>query len=173
MFSFITTPRHEISSFSCLHNLHPYKKDKDRRKCKGRRCSFGGRIDSVPCRASYFASVDFEEKDELILIFQIIPWCSLSYKSNRPVQTASVARKWQKFLSPNKSDDLFIFLCFSSFCNVHITSGLLLQYEYVEYVDTKGVSKLCELAKIGALSDDSALSYLFVIYTFKKNLYAV
>ena len=87
------------------------------------------------------------------------------------MQTANVARKWQKFLSPNKSDDLFIFLCFSSFCKVHITSGLLLQYEYVECVDTKGVSKLCELAKIGALSDDSALSYLFVIYTFKKNLF--
>ena len=92
MFSFITKPRHEISSFSCLHNLHPYKKDKDRRKCKGRRCSFGGRIYSVPCCASYFASVDFEEKDEWILIFQIIPHGAV-YPINQIVQCKQLT--WQ------------------------------------------------------------------------------
>ena len=39
-------------------SLHPYKKDKDSRKGKGRRCCLGGRIYSIPCRTSCFAQVD-------------------------------------------------------------------------------------------------------------------
>ena len=122
MFYFITKPRHEISSFSCLHNLHPYKKDKDRRKCKGRRCSFGGRIDSVPCRASYFASVDFEEKDELILIFQIIPHGAV-YPINQIVQCKQLT--WQgteQILTPKQKWRPLAFLLFFFFlqCSHHI-----------------------------------------------------
>ena len=48
------------------------KKDKYRRKCKGHHFCLGGRICSIPCRASCFAQADFEEQDEFKLFFQII-----------------------------------------------------------------------------------------------------
>ena len=38
-----------------------YKKDRDRRKCKGRRFCLGDRIYSIPCRASYSGLGWFEE----------------------------------------------------------------------------------------------------------------
>ena len=43
------------------------KKDKDRREGKGRRCCLGDRIDSMYCRASYFAPGWYDERDEFIL----------------------------------------------------------------------------------------------------------
>ena len=46
--------------------------DKDRRNGKGRGCSSGGRLYSIPCRASYFSKDVFEEYDEFIFIFEII-----------------------------------------------------------------------------------------------------
>ena len=52
--------------------VRPKKKDKDIRKGKSRRYCLGGRIYSIPCRASYLPQDDFEEKDEFILFFQII-----------------------------------------------------------------------------------------------------
>ena len=44
--------------------LYPYKKDGERSKGKGHRVSLGGRMYSIPCRASCFAAVDLEEKVE-------------------------------------------------------------------------------------------------------------
>ena len=38
---------------------------------KGRRICLGGRICSIPCQASSFASVDLEEEDEFNRFFQI------------------------------------------------------------------------------------------------------
>ena len=36
-------------------DIHPWKKDKDRRKGKGQRFCLRDRIFKIPCRASYFA----------------------------------------------------------------------------------------------------------------------
>ena len=44
-----------LSSPTPLTSFPQWKKDKDRRKVKGRRCCLGDRIYSVPCRAFYFA----------------------------------------------------------------------------------------------------------------------
>ena len=41
-------------------------KDGDRRQCKGRRVCLGGKICSISCRTSCFASVDLEETVEEI-----------------------------------------------------------------------------------------------------------
>ena len=41
-------------------------------KGKGRRICLGGKIYSIPCRASCFASVDLEEKNEFNLFMQVL-----------------------------------------------------------------------------------------------------
>ena len=60
--------------------LHPQKKDLYRREGKGRRCILEDRIDSIPCRASYFAQEQDKMiafQDEIILFFKS-SWCSSS-----------------------------------------------------------------------------------------------
>ena len=47
------------------------KKDGNRRQGKGRRVCLEGKICSIPCRTSCFASVDLKEKDEFNLFFKI------------------------------------------------------------------------------------------------------
>ena len=47
------------------------KKDGDRSKGKGHCVCFGDNIYSIPCHASYFASVDLKETDEFNLFFEI------------------------------------------------------------------------------------------------------
>ena len=74
------------------------KKDGERRKGKGRRVFLGGRIYSFPCRASCLAFVDWEEKVEFILFFQI--------DQNK---TASAARNWINFAP--QTDDLCLCFC--------------------------------------------------------------
>ena len=83
-FLFAQDPTNSRSCHYCVHvhvrtvnilekrESKSYKKDKYRRKCNGRRCCLGGRIASIPCQASYMASDDFEDYDEVILFFQII-----------------------------------------------------------------------------------------------------
>ena len=58
----------------------------------------------------YFAWDDFEEQDENILFFQIILVQS-SYISNRPVQNSQRGKEFNKFCSPNRSNDLCRFFC--------------------------------------------------------------
>ena len=51
--------------------MKAYKKDLNRSQGRGRRVCLGGRFYTIPCRASYFASVGLKETVESILSFQI------------------------------------------------------------------------------------------------------
>ena len=68
MFKYSLINRKQMVKFTSTHGhcSIPQKKDGDISKGKGRRW-LGGKIYSIPCRASCFATVDLKEKDEFSL----------------------------------------------------------------------------------------------------------
>ena len=79
-----------------IPTLYAQKKDNLRIEGKGRRCCMGDRIESIPCRAGYFAPGWFEEKDEFILFFKS-SWCNSSYSSFRIVLNSQFGKELNQF----------------------------------------------------------------------------
>ena len=101
------------------------QKDGARSKGKGRRVCLGGRICSISCRASCFASVDLEEKVEFILFFQIDEG-----------KIATSAKEFNKFCPPNRSDDLYL-------CHCLHPSSMQWMLPLFLYIHVKQIQKLC------------------------------
>ena len=77
----------------------PNKKDGDRSKGKGRRVCLGGRIYSIPCRASCFDSVDFEEKVRFILFFILLQDSSCFVLLNLSTNRKTAGESHKRILS--------------------------------------------------------------------------
>ena len=136
-------------------------KDGERSQGEGRRVCLGGRIYSIPCRASYFALVYLEEQGELNLFFQIV-WG----------KTAGAAKNWINS-APQTDATTFAFaslsillLCPSG--KVHINSqndlpktkatGLrLCQWATAIYLD--GNTSSCKITEVKQLGPRLTLHY--------------
>ena len=83
--------------FLVVYSWLALKKDLYRRDGKGRCCCLEHRIDSIPCRASYFAPGWLEERDEFIQLFTS-SWFNSSYtwapRDQLPGRSGSQTRWW-------------------------------------------------------------------------------
>ena len=102
-------------SWYSKHNVHCTVEETDRRECKGCRCCLGDRIDSIHCRAGYFAPGRFEERDNS-------SYCSYHPGAIHPIlhivmvqNSYSVAKKLIDSAPPRSSDDLCILFCLYPF----------------------------------------------------------
>ena len=99
--SYVT--KKSISAVSC--EFVTQKKDLCRSKGKGRRVCLGGTLYSIPCRASYFASVDLDEQDEVNRFYQI----------NRAKIAMLFGKELRKFRPPKQTQLPLSLLLYKSF----------------------------------------------------------
>ena len=122
-----------VPSLSSCTWLRPQKKDLYRRKGKGRHLFLGDRIDSIPCRASYFVPWRCWRKG------WIHPFSSNNPGACHPIlqiflvhnTVCSAARKWINSVPPKAvttfaTASIFILLLFSARTMIKAYGGALL-----------------------------------------------